>query len=58
LQKGDGGLAQGVGPEFKSQYHTHTHKKKKRKKERKRNCVRHEIVVWGSRVAQVVRAPA
>jgi hypothetical protein len=32
-------MAQGVGPEFKPQYHIHTHthqkKKKKRKKERK-----------------------
>jgi hypothetical protein len=24
-QKRAGGMAQGVGPEFKSQYHTHTH---------------------------------
>jgi hypothetical protein len=33
-QKRAGGVAQGVGPEFKPQYH----KKKKRKKEKKKEC--------------------
>jgi hypothetical protein len=33
-QKRAGGVAQGVGPEFKPQYHTHTQKKK----EKGKNC--------------------
>jgi hypothetical protein len=60
-QKRVGGVAQGVGPEFKSPYHTHkTKQKKKGKKERKeeRNsnvpqpkslCCKVCMLEWGDR---------
>jgi hypothetical protein len=39
ITKGDGGVAQGEGPEFKPQYHI---KKKKRKEEKNANSILHK----------------